>query len=213
MEMYKPVYMNKGISIYSKDELPTWDEMYQFYKKNIFDMFINSTDNEIDPYWKYPRELILLALVCNQFNKMIFEDGVDITPLIDKYNLKMFKFLIYPCSGRIIESKVVPPPIYSIPHPETGKLSIFITNDHPRFSIGDFQVFYPEEDRICLSAAFNRDPHLEWENNIVRDAIDLLMKPIVDYFENGIGWKDDNGKLIPYERVNHCQGVGVDPAL
>ena len=214
MEIIKPVYMNnRKTSIYSKDELPTWEELYKFYKEENFEYSRYDYDIPTDPYWKRPRKVVLLALICNQLNKMLYEDNVDITSLIDKYNLKMFKFLLFPCHFKIIEDPVVPPPIYSIPHPETGKFSIFITNEHPRFSIDDFQKFHPETDNICLSVAFNSDCN-EGSDNICRDVMDFLMIPIVNYFEGrGIGWKDYNGELIPYERINHCHGAGYDPAL
>lgn len=64
-------------SIYAKEELPTWNEIYnEWYKKNrvSWDPFVKLKDGELDTYWKIPKVKYLLATVCNEFNKMIFED-------------------------------------------------------------------------------------------------------------------------------------------
>ena len=65
-------------SIYVKEDLPTWSEVYyEFYKNKTFS-FDHEDDNQlndIDKYWKIPRRKVLLATVANQFNKMLYEDG------------------------------------------------------------------------------------------------------------------------------------------
>lgn len=71
---------NKFIpSLYTKRELPTWSEIYyEFYKGNVFSYDINNDmHHEYDRYWKtVHKRKVLLAKICNQFNKMIFEDGI-----------------------------------------------------------------------------------------------------------------------------------------
>lgn len=70
--------MKYHLSIYSKEELPTWSEVYEeFYLKNQFIYDPNGADAlDLDLYWKIPKRKYLLAIVCNQFNKMLFEDGM-----------------------------------------------------------------------------------------------------------------------------------------
>lgn len=65
------------VSKYAKEELPTWNEVYnEFYLSGH--AFYNSEhphQQELDPYWKLPRLKVLIATVCNQLNKMLYEDG------------------------------------------------------------------------------------------------------------------------------------------
>ncbi len=70
---------NKFISnLYNKEELPTRYEIYyEFYKSKVFSY--NMNDNT------HHNRKVLLAKVCNQFNKMIFEDGMK-TSLLEYIN-------------------------------------------------------------------------------------------------------------------------------
>ena len=65
------------LSLYAKEELPTWSEVFNDWfngKHYIYDPNYPS-HQELDKYWKIPRKKYLLAIVCNQFNKTLFEDG------------------------------------------------------------------------------------------------------------------------------------------
>lgn len=66
------------LSIYAKEELPTWSEVYDlFYTQKQFVFDPNGPEaSELDLYWKIQKRKYLLAIVCNQFNKMLFEDGM-----------------------------------------------------------------------------------------------------------------------------------------
>lgn len=76
------------VSMYAKEELPTWAEIYEeFYQKKSFVYDPKNKDHqELDLYWKIPKRKYILATVCNQFNKMIFEDGFkdDMIAMINK---------------------------------------------------------------------------------------------------------------------------------
>ncbi len=63
-------------SLYAKEELPTWNEVYnEWYLNKIWDYNRDNHDHqELDPYWKIPKRKMLIGFVCNQFNKMLFED-------------------------------------------------------------------------------------------------------------------------------------------
>lgn len=69
---YKP-------SIFAKEELPAWSEIIDEYYEKIFlagDHRFNAADpGELDKYWKVPHKKYIIAMICNQFNKMILEDG------------------------------------------------------------------------------------------------------------------------------------------
>lgn len=81
--VYKP-------SVYAKEELPTWSEVYEeFFQMKAFYYDPNNMDQqELDPYWNIPHTKFLLAVVCNQFNKMIVEDGYK-EELIQDINRKI----------------------------------------------------------------------------------------------------------------------------
>lgn len=73
------------LSAYTKDDLPTWYEVYdEWYKKQQF-FYDPEMDYPADPYWGIPHRKYLIATVCNQFNKMLFEDGVR-EPLLKFFN-------------------------------------------------------------------------------------------------------------------------------
>lgn len=62
------------VSTYAKEELPTWQEMYNWLQKKEY-IHDPSVDDYIEPYWNIPHRLYTIAIVCNELNKMIFEDG------------------------------------------------------------------------------------------------------------------------------------------
>lgn len=64
-----------NVSRYSTSELPTWREIMDWYELPIrsYDPLTDSAD--LNMYWKIPKKQVLIALMCNQFNKMITEDG------------------------------------------------------------------------------------------------------------------------------------------
>lgn len=66
------------LSIYAKEELPTWDEIYnEWYKGKefIYDPEEERCQKE-DLYWKIPHSMYLLLTVCNQLNKEIYENDM-----------------------------------------------------------------------------------------------------------------------------------------
>lgn len=75
------------VSIYAKEELPTWDEVFNvWFNENIHYYHPkNPKHQDLDPYWKIPRRKYMIMIICNQFNKMLFEDGYY-QPLIDYLN-------------------------------------------------------------------------------------------------------------------------------
>ena len=140
---YKP-------SIYNKDELPTWDEIYNSFISNRIYHYNMESDTDLDPYWRIPQKVILLGFICNQLNKMIFEDGRDTGPLLQElgYPGKQIRFKILPEmdiiryeTGRfskhitdVIRHASSIPPIYHCRIPFTMNYSIF-TSNHPHIDL------------------------------------------------------------------------------
>ena len=110
------------LSLYCKDELPTWEELYNFYLKGIYD-YDYSRDTEIDPYWKRPAQLMQLMWFCNQLNKFCLEGDFD--------------FKVQFTLGNESPNN---PSIYTCKIPSTNQYSIFITNRHPRADIDNYLV-------------------------------------------------------------------------
>lgn len=238
------------VSKYAKEELPTWSEVYEeFYKNKMYSYNIEDPNHtsELDPYWCMHRRKVIIATVCNQFNKTIFEDGYKkkliqmihdtlyANPDDVRFVCETIQPWVYPKEGRTFSeyttewqefciNKFVginsPPPIYQIPFPN-GKPNPFVTSNIPRIDISNSKLMciYPvirfaspgmDHSIIAMDPSTNSEFKVEFHQKI----IDFMMLPYKEYFENGIGWKDENGNLLestPMTRL--CDGVGSDPAL
>lgn len=221
-------------SIYTKEELPTWGEVYyDFYKNNIFFYDPNNEKHQVnDLYWKIPKRKYILAIICNQFNKMLFEDGMrnKLLDLLKDDNVVDLRFSIQSIKSMNNIDKIsrefnmetnMAPPIYTIPLP-SGVKNPFIINAFKRINVKDLKGFLSlylwivfkynnEESKLLELSSLNENT-----NQILYDKIiELIMQPFIEYFEGeGVGWKDEYGNLIDSEPGNNsCNGVGYDPAL
>lgn len=230
------------VSIYAKEELPTWDEIYNEWYLNK--QFIYNPDEELskieDLYWKIPHQMYLLITVCNQLNKMIYEDGIkdQVLQFLMKSKLinqnLMFKFSdirFVIISQELHESPKCakflkdtcrvgtpdPPLIYSISMPD-GKKNPFIINNLQRtYFYQDYDYHRKKAIGIFLDCTGSFDnpegPILGFlpfddEEGKYQFIIDYMMIPYRSYFENGIGWKDENGRLM----ISSRPVLGFDPA-
>lgn len=263
---YKP-------SIYAKEELPTWDEIFHvwFEKKMFYYHPDNSEHQELAPYWNIPYRKYMILIICNQLNKMLFEDGYY-QPMLDYLNSNAYIREYY--NGEITDIRFVcenipylqmnklpiedrkcivkdwreiadkmddqesdyfhkykigikeAPPIYTIPLP-TKNENPFIT-DYPRISSddikgmisvipllkinvgdGDFvsgDLFYTTLLDIKYGAGTEDDDFaFRWVT-----IIKFLLKGIIHYFDEPVGWKDDKGNIISNDKpINN----GADSAL
>ena len=142
------------VSAFTKEELPTWSEMYEDWYKGGVTSFDADQSDVCDPYWKIPRRMFLMAVACNQLNKMIFEDGYrdKVLAYISEHifpNAEDIRFTCEPfkmynpdestvtwqkrweeeCNSRFLGMKDSIPPIYTIPLP-TGEKNPFILDDN-----------------------------------------------------------------------------------
>ena len=189
------------LSLYCKEELPTWDELYnEFYLKKIFQYDPRLPDHEEpDVYWNRPRRKMLLAWACNQLNKMVFEDGIDVTKFIRvKYNIPFEKLHFVLIEESALNMDSLPeyfeelinlnraPSIYSCKLPSTNLPSIFQT-DYPRIDIdtlkGPIRIIAIPSTDAGLSLSTPQE---------FQDVITFVLKDVIKYFENGVGWKDES---------------------
>lgn len=226
------------ISAYAKEELPTWSEIYEeFYKKKLYNSY-NELDKTLDPYWNIPHTKYLLMTVCNQFNKMINEDGYKdeilkmIKEEIDEEATDVIFLIRSDKDGDGIEylDKYVYqnnyiPPIYTIPLPNGKDNPFIISKDKLRISSRDLSdnlwVFPliisrkdPEYQTIYAPYQFGV-PEIEKEFEDYNKIIEFMIRPFKEYFEGeAVGWKDKDGKIIESDPLQRsCSGVGYDPAL
>ena len=210
------------LSAYAKEELPTWNEFYNEFYKNQYYVYAHLDRDHLkrDPYWKIPHMKYLLAVVCNQLNKMLFEDGLE-AKVVEYANKLMgpgseyFAFHIelddHSSPPFIVVDPDTIPPIYTIPLP-TGEPNPFAISDVQRINIAEIKghdiYLMP---RIGYGDTTNVYPiDLDKFNKI----LDFMMKDVKKYFEGeGVGWKDQDGKLIESEPTKPTCESGKDPAL
>lgn len=171
-------------SQYSRNELPTWNEVYNdwYCKYDAISRYeyYAELDPEIDPYWKIPRKLYLLATICNQFNKMIYEDKII------KENIR---FALYQPSRE--NNCIEIPTIYTFKNP--SKI------DDPFVSLSNHCII--DENTDAKIMIYNGD-ELYDDYNIIDDYVsNTFINQFKEYFENGIGWKDENGNRIDNDEV------------
>lgn len=180
------------VSIYTKEELPTWAEVYEdFYLNKSFTYDPHDpTHQEPDLYWKIPRRKYLLSIICNQFNKMLFEDGMlkDLVSFLDKdvlgctdvrfscepienYNINNATFAehVQNYESFIVEcEKIIDKTLLgsTLPPPiytiplPTGEVNPFITSKHPRIDVNTI------DRKMCLVPIIKLHS-IDNENNIV----------------------------------------------
>lgn len=232
------------ISAFAKEELPTWNEMYECYTSGLSLYDPKDPDDQmLDPYWKITRKKYLIAIQTNQFNKMLFEDGMmdEAIECIAPLFLKMFRNksarivhirfechcrgwdidfgVTWPYNNTAREGKYL---IYTIPHPMGTPNPFIINKGIPRADISKLHeilylhpviVFADTSDRGLLYEV--HIGRLGTDNIAIRNAlIDLLMNNIKRYFSGpGVGWKDADGNLIDSDTNPTKCNSGSDPAL
>lgn len=159
----------RAISLYVKEDLPTWSEVYyDFFKKKAF-TYDPTEDTDVDLYWKLPSRKMLICKIANQFNKMLYEDDYNIkfmtfidNNIVDNPLSAMFvaevpgseitsidAYIAYMESSRSILNRYVikeVPPIYTFPLPN-GNVNPFVQHrrDVDRINIDDV----PDDNGKC----------------------------------------------------------------
>jgi len=206
------------VSKYAKEELPTWDELYnQFYVPQVCDYNPNDPNHQqIDLYWNLPHRKLLLGWICNQLNKILYEDG-QLQRVIDKVNkaisgkynfTKVFFLLVDMKDGFVVnaddiadnlknidESKI--PEIYTCEIPGTDHRSLFASD---ALSI-NIKCFTHEMMMVIGLDSTGMDEYNFIYPYKTPDIFWSIIKEIIGdtlgYFGGEfVGWKDDNGNPL-----------------
>lgn len=206
------------LSRYVKEELPTWAEMHEWYQHyqehyQAHDgggpcYYKPGDEGEIERYWRIPRSLYLLALVCNQMNKMLAEDGyLDmIKKTLSDQNILINKiFFMLTKNGDLRDDT---PWIYTFQDVNDNP---FILNKDIRSMVSpddEYQLTIVVDEGDMVSHSLNSD-----RMKMIKElTFETLFKEVEEYFKEPIGWKDENGNLIEPKPVEPWSKRN-DPAL
>ena len=169
-------------SPFTKDALPTWNEIYhEFYKKKIT-KYLRDKDTELDKYYQVPRNKILVAFMCNQLNKMIFESD---SSFCGKYFFELIWWNKYKDVANQKFEKDYFPTIYEISN---------MAYETSLFKLKDYEYKDLRDSRWDLFLSLYSLSEEKWIPDVMEeywDVINHLLEPVIKYFENGVGWKDD----------------------
>ena len=235
---------------YGKDDLPTWDQIYNEFwipetfgydpddpEQNLEGVPESSQPTELikrmDLYWKLPHRKVLLMWICNQFNKMLFEDE-NRTRMLDFMKLPGVS-LFDDIRFWIVEIKEDDRQIYDLSVIETDGIMLgsdspppTLTLNRPNGTVDPFapkcprvniNVFSRKFDLVIVLRGLEQDiPFfiLNSSNPRYRPIISELLAEVRDYFEGDqVGWKNFDGSALPSQAPlkRGCDDSGVDPAL
>lgn len=214
-------------SKYAKEELPTWDEIYnQFFLEKVGFYDPRNEEHQIpDMYWKLPHRKMLLGWMANQFNKMLLEDREHTAKVKDAINelgvLKQSTSIVHDIRFILVEysddpetagvnflrainasdrNTIILPEIYTLEIPSTNERSIF-ASDLPSFNMRDFN------DLIFLGMMISYG-----DTETSKTDFAILNDPALDTL---LGLKDDHLaiSLVPNDDGDDDSGVHLCPQL
>lgn len=207
-------YLYYEVSKYVKEELPTWDEFYHdFYQQKQY-RYDPTIHTEADLYWEMPRRLYLMSIACNQINMRLFEFNEMPTVIqqlnsayyhyIDHVNPIIFQglYAVLQYDGCDIDRI----PTYHITREKY--VNPFVQAYKSRL---DVRSLVEKPCALIFVGIINGEREVIDPDNYLYDMImDIQMARYADYFENGVGWKDEDGNVITSPPIDHMNG---DPAL
>ena len=181
-------------SRWSKDELPSWGEIWEWWNSpDRMKPYDAATDTELNKYWQLPQKLYIMAMMCNQFNKMLMEDSFyksAVEELKFLADVATFEFVL----GINIDGGIVPicedsgkHTIYTMDKLMNNQSVLFReTNDVARTAIDKIT-----SDKVWMMMAYTKFDSKDRVGvmNYIAPApgemdkvIDYLMQPIIKYF-------------------------------
>lgn len=214
-KLNKEGYLYYDVSKYVKEELPTWDEFYHdFYQQKQY-RYDPAIHTEKDLYWEMPRRLYLMSICCNQINMRLFEFN-EMPTVIQKLNSAYYHYIDH-TNPLIFQAPFYAAlqydgcdldrvPIYHIT--KEKYVNPFVQSYESRL---DVRTLLEKPCRLVFVSTINGEREVIDPDNYLYDMImDILMARYVNYFEDGVGWKDEDGNVIASPPIDHKDG---DPAL
>ena len=210
-------------SIYSKNDLPTWEELYRWYKtmeKHWWGFTEAARLTDKIPYWDIPERLYLCAVCCNQLNKMRHEDGLcSNQEFMDSLNELLKDNTLMEDGFRIINMS------FSIFYPEQNDIesvmNTIYTLSYKRdpFTNQEKQNILFNVTGVTANIGLTPILHIQTENEVKLVPVassettgkiaTFMLKDVIEYFEgNKVGWKD----IISDKSTQRCPS-GFDPSL
>lgn len=212
-------------SMYSKDELPTWEELYRVYENKIFYFDPTNPDHQSkDLYWKYHHRKMLLIWTCNQLNKFLYEDENGNPTYMEEFlkwinenytfdsNIDKVAFAISQITTGLCQSNRMSmfmdrmmennpefkvPPIYTCKLPRTHERSIFASNN---MSIDIDEL---DDGFLTLEIFFRSGSQLytlprNTSYTKLYDAIEKIFSDhkVLEYYNDFVGWKNNDGSPL-----------------
>mgnify|MGYP001625036419 CR=1 FL=1 len=207
-------YLYYEVSKYVKEELPTWDEFYHdFYQQKQY-RYDPSIHTEKDLYWEMPRRLYLMSICCNQINMRLFEFN-EMTDVVQKVNSAYYHYIdhvnpiIFQGLYAVLQydgCDIDRIPTYHIT--KEKYVNPFVQSYKSRL---DVRSLVEKPCALVFVGIVNGEREVIDPDNYLYDMImDIQMARYKDYFENGVGWKDEDGNVITSPPIDHMDG---DPAL
>lgn len=198
---------------FNHEDLPTWDEIYQVIKNKeyIYDLTNPIDESNLDPRYKVPTVWKNMVLFVNQINYMYHHDKTKYPPK-DSDSIG----IIESDNGEPIRDEVFALLVNNVVN--SGATNRRLVESHSYtgpFKVDDFNIFHPA---ITISLAVNAGAGTEfityrYNPEEFERIIHYIFAEVIDYFEKGIGWKDENGRLIESDKTPVTCNSGVDPAL
>ena len=201
------------VPTFNHEDLPTWDEIYQVIKNKeyVYDLTNPIDESNLDPRYKVPTIWKNMVLFVNQINYMYHHDKTKYPPK-DSDSI----CIIESDNGEPIRHEVFALLVNNVVNHGAGNRRLSESHSYTGpFKVDDFNIFHPA---ITISLAVNAGAGTEFityrsNPEEFERIIHYIFAEVIDYFENGIGWKDENGRLIESDKSPVTCNSGVDPAL
>lgn len=199
------------VPTFNHEDLPTWDEIYQVIKNKeyVYDLTNPIDEPNLDPRYKVPTIWKNMVLFVNQINYMYHHDKT-------KYPLKDSEYIIESADGNHIHYEVFALLVNNVVNPGAGNRRLAESHSYTGpFKMNDFNIFHPRISISLVNAGAAKTEFITYHSNPeeFERIIHYIFAEVIDYFENGIGWKDENGRLIESDKSPVTCNSGVDPAL
>lgn len=196
--------------------LPTWQEIYDTWQSKLFSFNSNEDYYENDPYWNIPIPEYRIKLLSNYLNYYIANNGVDslyhvISPNDIEGNINgddQICPIEYIRFGVLKESDLEDDTEFINVMENIDNFPIYIFKK----GVSDGYVSLVAYVSLNISDQVNCNGYITDSTDALEKVIGVIINDVITYFENGVGWKDENGNIISNKPATGCNS-GVDPAL